>query len=154
LRKDLDIFLHPRSVAVIGGTERTGSWGSFIMEALVSRPFGGRIYPVNPHARTVYGLRAYRDVREIEDTVDLVMVITPEQSVEDALRASGQKGARGAVIITAGFGEVSKSGSEREKAPCDLARSLNLRVLGPNVSGVFDLHTHFNASGSPIYHLR
>jgi acyl-CoA synthetase (NDP forming) len=123
------------------------------MEALLSRPYGGRICPVNRRAEKVYGLPAYRDVREIEGPVDLVVVITPEPSVEETLRSSGEKGARGAVIITAGFGEVSQNGSEREKTVCDLARSLDMRILGPNVSGVFDLHAGFNASGSPIHHL-
>ena len=140
-------------MAVIGATERSGSWGSFIMEALLSRPYGGRIYPVNRRARTVYGLPAYRDIREIEPAVDLVIIITPEDSVEEALRGAGQKGVRGAVIITAGFGEVSHVGSERESELCDLARSLNMRILGPNVSGVFNLDAAFNASGSPIHHL-
>jgi acyl-CoA synthetase (NDP forming) len=150
---ELDIFLNPESVAVIGATDRPGSWGSFIMEALLSRPYGGRIYPVNRHAETVYGLPAYRHVLEIKDSIDLVVVITPEQSIEETLSSSGQRGVRGAVIITAGFGEVSRSGSDRERALCDLACSLNMRVLGPNVSGVFDLYANFNASGSPVHHL-
>jgi acyl-CoA synthetase (NDP forming) len=149
----LQVFQNPSSVAVIGATDRPGSWGSFIMEALLSRPYRGKIYPVNRRAQSVYGLPTFPNLGEIGEPVDLVIIVTPEQSVEDALKASGERGARGAVIITAGFGEVSQSGSERERGLCDLARSLGIRVLGPNVSGVFNLHAGFNGSGSPIHHL-
>lgn len=152
-REDLDVFLNPGSVAIIGATDRSGSWGSFIMEALLSRPFRGRIYPVNRRAENLYGIPAVADVRDIQGEIDLVIVITPEESVEDAIKASGRKKARGIILITSGFGEVSPSGSEREKSLSETARSLNMRILGPNVSGVFNLSADFNASGSPIYHL-
>lgn len=152
-RKDLDVFLNPRSVAIIGATERPGSWGSFIMEGILSRPFRGKIYPVNRRAEKVYGIPSYGDVREIPGRVDLVVVVTPEQSVKDAVRASGEKRARGVVIITAGFGEVSSSGSEKQDELSEIARSFNMNILGPNVSGVFNLEADFNPSGSPVNHL-
>jgi acetate---CoA ligase (ADP-forming) subunit alpha len=153
-REDLDVFFNPRSVVVIGATERPGSWGSFIMESLLSQPFKGRIYPVNRRAREVYGIPSHPSVGDIPDEIDLAIVVTPEKSVEDAIVASGGKNARGMVMVTAGFGEVSRVGSEREKALAGLARSLNMRILGPNVSGVYNLHAGFNASGSANHHVK
>jgi acetyltransferase len=152
-RSDLSVFLNPKSVAVIGATERAGSWGSVIMEALLSRPYSGRIYPVNRRAQRVYGIASFGNVGEIPGNVDLAIIITPEQSVEETVRACGRKQVRGVAIVTAGFGEVSPEGADNEKHLAEIGRSLGLRILGPNVSGVFNLHAHFNAAGSTIHHM-
>ncbi len=142
-------FLNPRSIAVIGATERPGSWGSFIMEGLLTWKYPGAIYPVNRRAKTVYGLPAFSDVESIPQDVELAVVTIPEDSVEEAIRACGAKGVRGVIMITAGFGEAVEGGREREEEMARLARSLGMRILGPNVSGAFNLHKRFNASASP-----
>jgi acetate---CoA ligase (ADP-forming) subunit alpha len=152
-RPDLDVFLNPRSVAVIGATDRTGSWGSIIMEALLSRPYPGRIHPVNLRAQKVYGMATHRNVREIPGDIDLAIIITPEQSVEETIRACGHKQVRGIAIVTAGFGEVSRKGSGDEARLAEVGRSLGMSILGPNVSGVYNLHADFNAAGSAIHHM-
>ena len=85
-REPLDVFLSPQSVAVIGATERPGSWGSFMMEGLLSRPYPGRIYPVNHQAETVFGLRAYKNVGEIPESPELAIFTIPEVSVEETIR--------------------------------------------------------------------
>jgi acetyltransferase len=85
--------------------------------------------------------------------VDLAIIITPEDSVEETVRACGQKQVRGVAIVTAGFGEVSPHGSDKENHLAEVGRSLGLRILGPNVSGVFNLHADFNAAGSAIHHM-
>jgi acetyltransferase len=69
---DLNVFLQPASVAVIGATERPGSWGSFIMEGLISWNYPGEIYPVNPNTNAVYGFRAFKDVTDIPDLWNLL----------------------------------------------------------------------------------
>jgi acetyltransferase len=153
-RSDLDPFMRPRSVAVIGATERPGSWGSFIMGGLLAFPFKGKIFPVNPNADEIFGLKAYGDVRNIPDPVDLAVLTIPENMVEEALRACGQKGVRGVSIVTAGFGETQgQEGRIREEAMASLARKYNMRLLGPNISGTFNLHEGFNASASPAHRL-
>jgi acyl-CoA synthetase (NDP forming) len=152
-KSDLDVFLNPGSVAVIGATERPGSWGSFIMQGLLSRKYSGKIYPVNSNAHQVYGIAAYRDVEEIEEPIDLAIITIPEHSIEKAIRDCGQKQIKGVTIITAGFGEALESGKDRETALARLARSYGMRILGPNVSGTFNLHAEFNGSASPAEHL-
>jgi len=144
---DLNVFLKPKSVAVIGATERPGSWGSIIMRGLNSQSYPGQIYPVNRRAGVVHGVAAVRDVREIPGPVDLAVFTIPEESVEETIRACGQKQVKGIVIITAGFGEVSDVGRDREKDLVRLARSYGTRLLGPNVSGTYNLHTGFVAAG-------
>jgi acyl-CoA synthetase (NDP forming) len=152
--EQLNVFLSPKSVAVIGATERPGSWGSFIMQGLLSRPYPGRIYPVNHQAEILFGLRAYKSVAEIPESPELAIFTIPEVSVEETIRECGQKGVRGITIITAGFGEAVAEGKQREADLVRLARSYGMRLLGPNVSGSFNLHAEFNGSSSPERHLR
>lgn len=146
-------FLFPRSVAVIGATERPGSWGSFIMEGLRAFPFPGPIYPVNHQAETIFGLTAFRSLSHVPGAVDLAVITIPEDQLERTLKECGEKGVKGVVIISAGFGEAVEGGKEREAALSRLARGLNMRLLGPNVSGVFNLFADFNASAAPVSHL-
>lgn len=113
---ELDVFLQPRSVAVIGATERPGSWGSFIMEGLLSLPYPGKIYPVNHHSSTVYGIRAYPDVKSISDSVELAVLTIPEASVERVVQDCCEKSVKGITIVTAGFGEAIEGGRAREEA--------------------------------------
>jgi acetyl-CoA synthetase (ADP-forming) len=152
-RSDLDVFLNPKSVAVIGATERPGSWGSFIMQGLLSRNYPGKIYPVNSRVNQVYGIAATKDLKEIKEPIDLVILTIPEQSVEKAIADCGQRRVKGVIIVTAGFGEAFESGKGREEALARLARSYGIRLLGPNVSGTFNLHADFNGSASPAEHL-
>ena len=88
--EQLNVFLNPKSVAVIGATERPGSWGSFIMEGLLSRPYPGRIYPVNRQAASIFGLRAYKSIDDISESPELAIFTIPEVSVEDTIRKCGQ----------------------------------------------------------------
>jgi len=148
---ELDVFLQPRSVAVIGATERLGSWGSFIMEGLLSFQCPGKIYPVNHHSSTVYGIKTYPDVKSIPDSVELAVLTVPEVSVERVVQDCCEKGVKGITIITAGFGEAIEGGRAREEAIAKLARAHGVRVIGPNVSGTLNLHAGFNAS--PLQHL-
>jgi acyl-CoA synthetase (NDP forming) len=153
VKSDLVVFVNPKSVAVIGATERPGSWGSFIMQGLLSWHYLGKIYPINHHADQIYGIPAFRDVLEVDEPIDLAILAIPEESVEKAIAACGQKKIKGLTIITAGFGETSQSGKDREEALASLARSFGIRCLGPNVSGTFNLHAGFNASSAPGEHL-
>ncbi|MGV8059762.1 MAG: acetate--CoA ligase family protein [Smithellaceae bacterium] len=142
---NLNAFLQPSSVAVIGATERPGSWGSAIMEGLFSWKYPGPIYPVNRQAKIIYGLPAFKDICDIEQPVDLAILTIPSEHVEEAIRNCGEKGVRGITIITAGFGESIEGGRKREMAMTELAHSYGMRLLGPNVSGTFNLHAKFNA---------
>ena len=152
-KSELDVFLKPKSVTVIGATERRGSWGSFMMEGLLSRPYPGKIYPVNYQADQVFGIRAFREVGSIPESPDLAILTIPAKAVVQAVEECGRKGVKGISIITAGYGEAVEDGKERERKLVRLARSYGMRLLGPNVSGTFNLHAEFNGSASPAMHL-
>jgi acyl-CoA synthetase (NDP forming) len=152
-KSELNVFLTPQSVTVIGATERPGSWGSFIMGGLLSRPYAGKIYPVNHQAGQVYGIPAYRDVGSLPESPDLAILTIPAKAVADTVEACGRKGVKGISIITAGYGEAAPDGKKKEQELVSLARSYGMCLLGPNVSGTFNLHAQFNGSGSPEMHL-
>ncbi len=156
ISRDLDVFLKPKSVAVIGATERPGSWGSFMMEGLRSRNYPGKIFPVNRNGGLIFNIPAYKEIEDIEESVDLALLTIPEEFLVEVITACGRKGVKAITIITAGFGEIFENdeGLNKEKAITDLARSYGMRLLGPNVSGTFNLHAGFNASAGPANHLR
>jgi acyl-CoA synthetase (NDP forming) len=151
MQVELDVFLQPRSVAVIGATERPFSWGSRIMEGLLAFRYPGKIYPVNHQSSAVYGIHAYPDVKSIPDSVELAVLTIPEASVERVVQDCCEKRVKGITIVTAGFGEAVQGGRVREAAIAKLARAHGARVIGPNVSGTFNLHAGFNAF--PRHHL-
>ena len=146
---DLDVFLNPKSVAVIGASERPGSWGSFIMRGLLSAKFPGRIYPVNSRSDQVFGIPAFKNIRDIDDPIDLAVCAIPQKFVEETIEACGQKGVKGITVITAGFAETSDQGRRQQADLAALARSYGIRLIGPNVSGTFNLAAGFNASSIP-----
>lgn len=148
-RKEIEVFINPGSVAVIGATDRIGSWGSIIMRGLLGRNFSGRIYPVNQSAVTVSGLKAYPTIHAIPENVDLAVLAVPAESILEIIRACVEKGVQGITIIAAGFGEATEGGREQELEMVRLARQNGMRLLGPNVSGTFNLHERFNSSAAP-----
>jgi len=152
---NLDVFLNPASVAVIGATERPGSWGSFIMKGLLSKNFRGKIYPVNRKKDQLYNLPVTKDIRDIAEPVDLAILTIPGNAVEEVIKGCGEKGVKGVTIITAGFSEIYELEERKRKQVylADLAHSYGIRLLGPNVSGTFNLFAGFNASAGPAEHL-
>ncbi len=156
-RKEIDVFFNPGSIAVIGATDRPGTWGFFVMMGLtggsvpgITKPrestYKGTIYPVNHRSETVFGIPAYKDVRDIPGEVEAAVLSLPEDKVEEMIRACGEKGVKGLSIITAGFGEAVEGGEKREWAMAELARSYGMRLVGPNVGGAFNLHSGYNTT--------
>src|SRR5215469_62127 len=107
-------IFHPRTVAVIGATEKAASVGRTVLRNLLAQPSGATIFPVNPGRTNVLGIRCYPTVAAIGELVDLAIVITPAATVHDVLRECVDAGVRGAIVISAGFAEVGAQGLERE----------------------------------------
>ena len=123
------------------------------MGGLLSLHYPGTIYPVNTKSNRIFGIRAYKQITDIEGPVDLAVLAIPEDSVEEALKTCCRKRVKGITIITAGFGETSERGRKKQEALAGLARSNGIRILGPNVSGTFNLRAGFNASSTPAENL-
>lgn len=144
--RSLDPFFHPNTVAVIGATEKQGSVGRTVLRNLVTNPFGGTIYPVNPKRPNVLGIKSYPDVREIPEKVDLAVIVTPAPSVPGIISNCVEAGVRSAIIISAGFKELGPEGAELERQTLDQARRGNIRIIGPNCLGLMNPLTGLNAT--------
>ena len=145
-RKSLDAMFAPKSVAVIGATAKADSVGRTILWNLISNPFGGTVYPVNPKYNSVLGIRAYPNVAAIPEPVDLAVIVTPSTSVPALMQECADAGVRGAIIISAGFKETGPEGVELERQVLEIARKANMRVIGPNCLGVMSPVSGLNAT--------
>ena len=141
----LDPLFMPRSVAVIGASERAGSVGRSVLWNLLSSPFGGTVFPVNAKRSNVLGIKAYPSVRELPDKVDLVVVTTPADTVPDLIAESVELGIPAAIVISAGFKEYGEHGKELERRISELIRG-KMRLIGPNCLGVMNPLRGFNAT--------
>src|SRR6476661_1199169 len=111
-RQPLDVIFSPRNVAVIGATETPNSVGRTLLWNLVSSPFGGTVYPVNPKRPSVLGIRACPSIRDVPDRVDLAVIATPAITVPGIVRECVQAGVKDAIVISAGFREIGAKGRE------------------------------------------
>jgi acetyltransferase len=142
----LDPIFRPSSVAVIGATEKAGSVGRTILWNLLSSPFGGTVYPVNPTRPAILGVKAYPSVAAIGEPVDLAVIVTPATTAPGLVEECGAAGVRGIIIISAGFKEVGAAGAELERQVLEAARRHGIRVVGPNCLGVMNPIGRMNAT--------
>ncbi|MCC7349078.1 MAG: bifunctional acetate--CoA ligase family protein/GNAT family N-acetyltransferase [Phycisphaerales bacterium] len=146
VRQPLEAFFSPRNVALIGATETPGSVGRTLLWNLVSNPFGGTIFPVNPKRPSVLGIKAYPDISAIPDKVDLAVIVTPAATVPGIIGQCIDTGVKASIIISAGFKELGAPGIALEQNVLEQARRGKLRIIGPNCLGVMNPITGLNAT--------
>ncbi len=144
----LDAFFRPRSVAVVGASRDPAKLGYAVVRNLVEGGYAafGKIYPINPKADTILDLKTYPSILDVPDQIDLAVIVIPYPHVPDAMRECGEKEIPAAVVISAGFREAGKEGLERERELTEIAKTHNIRLIGPNCLGVIDTFTPLNAS--------
>ncbi|HEY3289511.1 MAG TPA: bifunctional acetate--CoA ligase family protein/GNAT family N-acetyltransferase [Anaerolineae bacterium] len=145
-RQPLDAIFAPKSVAVVGATERAGSVGRTILWNLISTPFGGTVYPVNPSRPSILGIKAYPSVKSLPEVVDLAVVVTPAASIPGVISDCADIGVKGAIVISAGFKETGPKGVELERQLLEQARRGGMRLIGPNCLGVMNPISGVNAT--------
>lgn len=147
-------LFRPRSVAVVGASGDFAKLGYHVMKSLLEGGFTGRVYPVNPRSREIWGLRAYTSVEELPEDVDLAVVAIPASSVPKVIEACGRKGLKGVVLITAGFREVEDPrGEELHREISRIASRWTLPIIGPNTFGFVNRTFGINASFTPEFSL-
>ncbi len=152
MTSDLQIFFGPRGVAVVGASRDPQKLGHGVVRNLLQYHYEGAIYPINPKAGEILGLRTYPSVCDVPDPVDLAMIVVPARMVPEALEDCGERGVRGAVVISGGFREVGPEGAALEADIVRIAREHGVRLLGPNCIGTIDAHLPLNTtfvSGMP-----
>ena len=149
-RRTLDVFFHPKNVAVIGATEAPHSVGRSILSNLqganAQDAFPGAIYPVNPKRDSLLGLRCYPNIASVPEPVDLAVIATPAATVPGVIRECADAGVPAAIVISAGFKEVGERGAELEKQILAEARRGGMRIVGPNCLGLMSPHNKLNAT--------
>ena len=143
--------LHPRSVAVIGASADPAKIGHAVLANLLRANFTGPVFPVNPEARSVRGVLAYRSVTEIPDEVDLAVVAVPASGIDEVMDSCLAKGVKALLVLSAGFADAGAQGSNAERKLVDEARTHGMRVIGPNALGVAntDPSVRLNATLAP-----
>lgn len=134
--RDIEAFFFPKSVAVVGASRKPGKVGHELLKNLKSF-YKGKLYPVNPKADEVLGLKAYPSVKAIPDEVDVAVIVVPAERVVDAARDAGEAGVKGLIVISGGFKEVGPEGAERERKLVEVVRKYGMRLIGPNCVGVY-----------------
>lgn len=133
----LDYFFKPKSVAIIGASHTPGKIGYEILRNFVES-FKGKIYPVNPDTTPILQKKVYRSILSVKDKIDLAVIVTPAKTVPDILRECVWKKVKGVIIISAGFSEIGEEGRELEEKCKKVIERTKMRVIGPNVIGVYD----------------
>lgn len=142
---NLNKLLKPKSVVLIGASDKPLSIGNVVMKNLLNGGFDGLILPVNPKYETICGVYAYKRVADLPVVPDFAVICTPAHTVPDIIMQLGEKGTRAAVVISAGFHSVS-DGNDLEQQMLDVARHYDFRILGPNCVGLLIPGIGLNAS--------
>ena len=145
--RQLEHLFSPKSVAVIGASNSPGKWGYNIFNRTVRTSSDIEVYPINPNAEDVLGVKAYRSVTEVPGPLDLAVVVIPPGAVAAAMEDCVRKGVKAAVIITAGFKETGQEGAELEEQVVEIARQGGIRFAGPNCNGHFNTAADFFTTG-------
>jgi acyl-CoA synthetase (NDP forming)/GNAT superfamily N-acetyltransferase len=155
--RSIQRLVFPTSVAVVGASNDEGKVGNALFTNLLRGGFQGTLYPVNPDARHVAGVRAYRSVLEVPDDIDLAVVAVPAPAVQDVLQQCAERGVRGLVVISGGFGERGGEdqravGRAAQRRLVTTARAHGMRIVGPNCLGVLNTapDVRLNASLAPL----
>jgi len=133
---ELDYFFNPKSVAVIGASRTPGKVGYEIVRTLKTF-YKGKIYPVNPKAKEILGLRAYPNIKSIPDEVDVAVIAVPAPKVPEVAKECGGKGVKGLIVISGGFKEVGPEGAKLEEELVNVVKKYGMRLIGPNCVGVY-----------------
>ncbi|HEX5457945.1 MAG TPA: 4-hydroxybutyrate--CoA ligase [Candidatus Nitrosotalea sp.] len=132
------IFLSPKSIAIIGASDKEGSVGRAITSNIL-KGYTGKILPISPTRETVFDKKAYKSVLDVPEEIDLAVVVTKNDVVPAVLEECGKKKIKGAIVITAGFKEVNEEGAKLERKLAEIAKQYNIKIIGPNCLGVMNL---------------
>jgi len=142
----LSTLFSPKSVAIIGASDRADSVGGIVFKNMLESGFKGELYPVNPNHKKIQGKRAYATIEEIGKPVELAVICTHAATVPDVIEACGKHGVRAAVVLSAGFSETGAHGAEIERTMLANAKTYGVRIIGPNCLGLMRTSIGLNAT--------
>ncbi len=140
VNNDISFFFDPKSIAVIGASEKEGKVGNTVLNNIINSGFKGRIFPINPKAGDMCGLPCYKSVLDVNEDIDIAIFVIPGKFVNKAAEECGKKKVKGLIIISAGFKEVGGEGVQREEELIAIGKKYGMRILGPNCLGLIGLN--------------
>ncbi len=148
---DMEKLLAPKSVAIIGASRKQGSLGKMFLDAVLQMNYKGKIYPINPKADEIEGLKCYSNIQFLPETPDLAVILLPKDFVKLTVEELAKNNIKNIVVISAGFREIGGEGVEREKQLLKIIHTNNMRMVGPNSMGLFNTRhdLSFNGTFSP-----
>ncbi len=142
----LEAFFRPNSVAVVGASREPEKVGYRVFKNLLDSGFQGKLYPINPSADELLGHICYKNILEVPGEVDLAIIVVPARITPSVAQECGEKGVKGLVVISAGFSETGREGTNLEKNLLAICRKYGMRMQGPNCLGIISTQTSLNAS--------
>ena len=146
MNSSLTPFFKPQGVAILGASSKPNKLSYGILENLLKYNYQGGIYPVNPNAQEILGVKVYPELAQVPDPVDLAVIVLPVGMTLDTMQACAQRGIKAVIIITGGFREVGGEGAEIERKTLAFAREHGMRVIGPNCVGTMDMRSGLNTT--------
>jgi len=137
-------FLAPNSIAIIGASIDPKKRGYKALFGLLKDGYEGSIYPINPKVGSILGVKTYPSIIALPEAADLALICTPAMTLPTILAQCGENGIKGAIVLASGFGEAGEAGSKLEQRVLDAANKASVRIIGPNTSGIFNLHKKVN----------
>ncbi len=142
----IDDILNPRSVAVIGASSEPGKRGHRALTILIEDGYQGRIFPVNPKETEILGLPCKASVLDIDEPIDVALICTPARQLPALIDECGRRGVKGAIVVSGGFSETGEDGLALERRAVEIARVHGVRIVGPNMNGIFSRRHRCNLS--------
>jgi acyl-CoA synthetase (NDP forming) len=153
-KEGIRCIFNPNSIAIIGASNQPVTWGSWIAKNVVEAANRREVYFVNPKAKTILGLKAYPDVKDIKDEFELAVLIVPADKVIKIVEDCATLGAKAIQIISGGFKEATDWGVKAQEKLTSIAHEKNVTIQGPNCNGSIDVSANMNTSSAPNHFLR
>jgi len=146
IRQDLKPLFEPESIAVIGASNSPNKWGNWMVTRPIQSGYSGRIYPVNPKEKEIFGLKAYPSILDITEPVDLAIITVPASIVPQTMKDCVKKGVKASIVITAGFAETGPEGKLLQEEVVKIASEGGIRIMGPNGMGIWSSKVRLNTA--------
>ncbi len=142
----LNSIFRPQSVAIIGASRTPGKVGHILTKNILESNFEGKIWPINPKANEILGLKCHETILDVPEEIDLAIIAIPAYSVIQVAEECGKKGVKALVVVSAGFKEIGSKGAILEKKLVEIGKKYNMRIQGPNCLGIINTATPLNLS--------
>lgn len=143
-------ILNPRSVALIGASNKPGKIGNQVLQNLMGQGYEGKVFPINPSEPEVGGFTAYAKITDVQEEIDVAALAVPVRAVPGTVAECAEQGVKGVVIYAGGFAEKDEEGARLQQQLVDIHKRTGIRIFGPNINGIYNAAAKLNLSFNPL----